>query len=158
MAGWLIYLSICLSVCLSVCLSACLSVCLSIYISVQSSPSDLVSTVILRPLCNCLVKKINQGTDVNININMLNCLPPLLLLYLVQARMYEINYTDRHFLLLKPGFHLDFFCLLLLVLVFRTNRKPQRAMRCSNGNIHKKPKRATKSHNEQQKAFACFGF
>ena len=31
-------------------------------------------------------------------------------------------------------------------------------MRCSNGNIHKKPKRATKSHNEQQKAFACFGF
>ena len=27
----------------------------------------------------------------------------------------------------------------------------------SNGNIHKKPKRATKSHNEQQKAFACFG-
>ena len=27
-------------------------------------PSDLVSTLIARPLCNCLVKKINQGTDV----------------------------------------------------------------------------------------------
>ena len=31
-------------------------------------------------------------------------------------------------------------------------------MRCSNGNIHKKSKRATKSPNEQQKAFAWFGF
>ena len=31
-------------------------------------------------------------------------------------------------------------------------------MRCSNGNIHKNPKRATKSNNEQQNAFACFGF
>ena len=59
---------------------------------------------------------------------------------------------------IKPGFHLDFICLLLLVLVFRTNKKPQRAMRCSNGNIHEKPKRAAKSHNEQQKTFACFGF
>ena len=46
---------------------------------------------------------------------------------------------------LKPGFHLDIFCLSLLVLVFRTNKKPQRAMRCSNGNIHK-------NQNEQQKA------
>ena len=26
-----------------------------------------------------------------------------------------------------------------------------------SGNIHKKSKRTTKSHNEQQKAFACFG-
>ena len=50
---------------------------------------------------------------------------------------------------IKPGFHLDFFCLLLLFVAFRTNKMPQRAMRCSNGNIHKKPKRATKSHNEQ---------
>ena len=46
---------------------------------------------------------------------------------------------------LKPGFHLDIFCLSLLVLVFRTNKKPQRAIRCSNGNIHK-------NQNEQQKA------
>ena len=52
-------------------------------------------------------------------------------------------------LFVKPGFHLDFFCLLLLFVAFRTNKMPQRAMRCSNGNIHKKPKRATKSHNEQ---------
>ena len=37
---------------------------------------------------------------------------------------------------LKPGFHFDFFCLLLHVLVFRTN----------------------KSQNEQPKAFACFSF
>ena len=46
-AGWL-YVSIYLVIC----------------ISVSSSPSDLISTVITRPLCNCLVKKINQGTDV----------------------------------------------------------------------------------------------
>ena len=38
------------------------SICLYFYVS--SSPFDLVSTVITRPLCNCLVKKINQGTDV----------------------------------------------------------------------------------------------
>ena len=56
----------------------------------------------------------------------------------------------------KAWFPFGFFFLLLLVLVFRTNKKSQRAMRCSNGNIHKIPKRATKSHNEQQKAFACF--
>ena len=46
------------------------------------------------------------------------------------------NYKEK----LKPGFHLDIFGLLLLFLVFRTNKKPQRVMRCSNGNIHKKPK------------------
>ena len=28
-------------------------------------------------------------------INILNCLPPLLAMYLVQERMYEINYIDR---------------------------------------------------------------
>ena len=44
-----------------------------------------------------------------------------------------------------------FFGLLLLVLVFRINKKPQRAMRCSNGNIHKNPKRATKNHNEHKR-------
>ena len=31
-------------------------------------------------------------------------------------------------------------------------------MRCSNGNIYKKPKRATTRQNEQPKSFACFGF
>ena len=67
----------------------------------------------------------------------------------------ELRYYE---FLVKPGFHLDIFCLLLLVLVFRTNKKQQRAMRCSNGNIHKNQKRATKSNNEQQNAFACFGF
>ena len=35
--------------------------CLSIFLL---SPSNLVSTVITHPLCNCLVKKINQGTAV----------------------------------------------------------------------------------------------
>ena len=52
------------------------------------------------------------------------------------------------FLLLEPGLHLDFFCLLLLVLVFRTNKKPQRAtwnamLRWKHS--QKKAKRATKS-------------
>ena len=42
------------------------------------------------------------------------------------------------------GFHLDFFCLLLLVLDFRANKYPKRTMRCSNGNMYKKPKRAIK--------------
>ena len=55
-------------------------------------------------------------------------------------------------------FPFGLFYLLLFVLVFRTNKKPKRAMRCSNGNICKKPKRATKSQNEQPKPFACFGF
>ena len=34
-----------------------------LYFYVSSPPSDLVSTVITRPLCNCLVKKVNHGTD-----------------------------------------------------------------------------------------------
>ena len=66
----------------------------------------------------------------------------------VDAYSEDENLSDIYFLV-KPGFHLDIFCLSLLVLVFRTNKKPQRAMQCSNGKIHKKPKRATKSHNEQ---------
>ena len=37
--------------------------CVALYFYV-SSPSDLVSTVITRSLCNCLVKKVNHGTDV----------------------------------------------------------------------------------------------
>ena len=51
----------------------------------------------------------------------------------------------------QPGFHLYFLCLLLLVLAFRTNKQPKRAMWCSNGNIYKR-------QNEQPKAFACVGF
>ena len=44
-----------------------------------------------RPLCNCLVKKINNHrTDVLTH----NCLPPILALC-SQARMYEINYIDQ---------------------------------------------------------------
>ena len=58
----------------------------------------------------------------------------------------------------KPGFHLDLFCLLLLVLAFRTSKKPKRAMQHLNGNIYKKLKRATESQNEQPKLFACFSF
>ena len=46
------------------------------YISVSSYASDLVFSVWSCPLCNCLVKKINQGTDVLTH----NCLPPLLAL------------------------------------------------------------------------------
>ena len=38
---------------------------------------------------------------------------------------------------LKAWFPFGPFCLLLLVFVFRSNEKPQRAMPCSNGNIHK---------------------
>ena len=45
----------------------------SIYISVSSSPSDLVSTVIISPVCNYLVKKAPMHTDVSL-INTLNCL------------------------------------------------------------------------------------
>ena len=54
----------------------------------------------------------------------------------------------------KAWFTFGLFCLLncCSFFIFRTSKKPQRAMRCSNGNIHKKPKRATKSHDEQQKA------
>ena len=63
--------------------------------------------------------------------------------------MFCLQCFSSESVLVKPGFHLDFFCLLLLFVAFRTNKMPQRAMRCSNGNIHKKPKRATKSHNEQ---------
>ena len=37
----------------------------------------LLSTVIISPLCNCLVKKVNHGTDVSL-INILNCLPHLI--------------------------------------------------------------------------------
>ena len=40
---------------------------------------------------------------------------------------------------------------LSLVLVFRSNKRPKLAMRCSDGNIYK-------DHNEQPKVFACFGF
>ena len=61
-------------------------------------------------------------------------------------------------LAVKPDFHLDLFFVLLLVLVFGTNKKPKRAMQCSNWNIYKKPKRAIKSQNGQPKAFACSGF
>ena len=46
---------------------------------------------------------------------------------------------------IKSGFHLNFFYLLVLALVFRTNKNPKRAMRYSNGNIYKK-------QDEQQKA------
>ena len=35
-----------------------------LFIYLSLSPSDLVSTVIARPRCNCLIKKINQVTDV----------------------------------------------------------------------------------------------
>ena len=42
-------------------LPACLP---AIYLSVSSSPSDFLSTVIISPLCNCLVEKVNHGTDV----------------------------------------------------------------------------------------------
>ena len=35
-----------------------------LYFYVSSSPCDFVSTLIARPLYDCLVKKINQGTDV----------------------------------------------------------------------------------------------
>ena len=41
---------------------------------------------------------------------------------------------------------------------FFVPKKPKQALQCSNGNINKKPKRATKSENKQSKAFACFGF
>ena len=80
----------------------------------------------------------------------------------------QVIYTCCKTVSIKPGFHLDFFCLLLLVLVFRTNKTPKRAMQCSNRNIYKKPKQATKgiclfwflrknwfylkNKNEQQKA------
>ena len=74
------------------------------------------------------------------------------------SSMFLISSPSADHGCLKPGFHLDIFCFLLLVLVFRSNKKPQRAMRCSNWTIHKKPKQATKSHNEQQKEFACFAF
>ena len=59
---------------------------------------------------------------------------------------------------------LPIFAIYLLSLVFICTfllfvaRFPKRALRCSNGNIYKKPKRAIKSKTEQPKAFACFGF
>ena len=46
---------------------------------------------------------------------------------------------------------MDYFGLLLLVLVFRTNKKSQRA-------CDAQIETSTKNQNEQQKAFACFGF
>ena len=58
----------------------------------------------------------------------------------------------------KAWFPFGLFCLLLLVLVVHTNKKPKRAMRCSNGNIYKKPKRTIKSKNKQLKVFTCLGF
>ena len=51
----------------------------------------------------------------------------------------------------KPGFLSGNFCLSLLVLVFHTNKKPKRAMQCSNRNIYKKPKRATKAKTNNQR-------
>ena len=50
----------------------------------------------------------------------------------------------------KAWFQFGLFCLLFLVLVFRTNRKLKLLMRCSNENIYKRPKRATKGRNENQ--------
>ena len=58
----------------------------------------------------------------------------------------------------KTWFPFGHFCLLLLVLVFHTNKILKRAKQFLNGNIYKKTKRATKSQNEQPNAFACFGF
>ena len=83
------------------CVAGWLSICLSMYVS--SSPSNLVSTVIARPFCNCLVKKINQGTDVfthkhtELPASSFSIVPRSVC---SDARMYEINYIDLQFLLL----------------------------------------------------------
>ena len=52
---------------------------------------------------------------------------------------------------LKPCFHLDFFCLLLLVLVFRTSKS-------HNEQCDAQMETFTKNQNEQQTTFVCFGF
>ena len=57
---------------LSICLSVCLSVCLCLVVGFRPRFHIVWS----RPFCNCLVKKINQGTDVLTH----NCVPPLLAL------------------------------------------------------------------------------
>ena len=51
----------------------------------------------------------------------------------------------------KPGFHLDFFCLLLLVLVFRTNKNKKEHRRAAKGN-KRQMETHTKNQSEQQKA------
>ena len=53
------------------------------YITVSLSTSGLVSRVITRPLCNCLVKRSTMVQMFSL-INILNCLPPLLTLCILK--------------------------------------------------------------------------
>ena len=83
--------------------SACVAGWLSIYLS---SPSNLVSTVIDHPLCNCLVKKVSEGTDVfthkhtGLPTSSFSIVPCSVC---SQAHMYKINYMDKQFFIItKP--------------------------------------------------------
>ena len=62
-----------------------------LYFYVSSSPSDFFSTVIISPPCNCLVEKVNHGTNVftHKHIEL-----PASSYICSQAHMYEINYID----------------------------------------------------------------
>ena len=84
------------------------SIYLSIYLYfyVPSSPSDLISTLIARLLCNCLVKKINQGTDAfthkhtELPVSSFSIVPCSVW---SQACMYKINHIDQQiFIIIKP--------------------------------------------------------
>ena len=95
LVGRAIYLSIYLSMyLLSIYLSIYRSICLSVCLSISLSPSDFLSTVIISALCNCLVEKVNHGTDV---FNHKHTELPASSYICSQAHMYEIYYTDRQY-------------------------------------------------------------
>ena len=71
--------------------------------------------------------------------------------------LLESRFLNLIWIRVKPGFHLDFFAF-CCSFWFSVPTKSHNEQWDAQMETSTKPKRATKSHYEQQKAFACFGF